>query len=161
MRVLHYEPAIRLELGGVVRAVLDIATQQSRGNADVTLATHDATDVPPDFPGEVLVLPGPGPLVVSGPEWPKPKWSLLSRTPSICMACGRWQISSGRNWPRRPIAHISSALMACWTIGAWTKRGSRRGSFCSWGGRSGSSKLVASTSRQPPSNSNPENGLRR
>ena len=56
MRVLHYEPAIRLELGGVVRAVLDIATQQSRGGADVTLATHDAIDVPPDFPGEILVL---------------------------------------------------------------------------------------------------------
>ena len=62
MRVLHYEPAIRLELGGVVRAVLDIATEQARCGADVTLATHDATDVPPDFPGEVLVLPGPGPL---------------------------------------------------------------------------------------------------
>ena len=47
MRVLHYE-LHPTELGGVV-AVLDIATQQSRGNADVTLATHDATDVPPDF----------------------------------------------------------------------------------------------------------------
>ncbi|MEC8092891.1 MAG: glycosyltransferase [Planctomycetota bacterium] len=73
MRVLHYEPAIRLELGGVVRAVLDIATQQSRGNADVTLATHDATDVPPDFPGEVLVLPGPGPLGRLGPGVAKAK----------------------------------------------------------------------------------------
>ena len=73
MRVLHYEPAIRLELGGVVRAVLDIATQQSRGGADVTLATHDATDVPPDFPGEVLVLPGPGPLGRLGPGVAKAK----------------------------------------------------------------------------------------
>ena len=29
MRILHYEPAIRLELGGVVRAVLDIAAEQA------------------------------------------------------------------------------------------------------------------------------------
>ena len=42
MRVLHYEPAIRLELGGVVRAVLDIAAEQAKAGANVTLVTHDA-----------------------------------------------------------------------------------------------------------------------
>lgn len=60
MRILHYEPAIRLELGGVVRAVLDIAAEQAKAGANVTLVTHDAKDVPSDFPGKVKVIPGPG-----------------------------------------------------------------------------------------------------
>ena len=60
MRVLHYEPAIRLELGGVVRAVLDIAAEQAKAGANITLVTHDAKDVPSDFPGTVKVIPGPG-----------------------------------------------------------------------------------------------------
>ena len=67
MRVLHYEPAIRLELGGVVRAVLDIASEQAHAGADVTLVTHDATDIPNNFPGEIKVIPGPGILGRLGP----------------------------------------------------------------------------------------------
>lgn len=67
MRILHYEPAIRLELGGVVRAVLDIAAEQAKAGAKVTLVTHEAKDVPTDFPGEVRVIPGPGILGRLGP----------------------------------------------------------------------------------------------
>lgn len=46
MRVLHYIDAVRLERGGVVRAVLDLTAQLAKSGAEVTLLTGDATDVP-------------------------------------------------------------------------------------------------------------------
>lgn len=46
MKILHYKPTIRLEEGGVVRAVLDLCTEMAGAGHDVTLATSDATDVP-------------------------------------------------------------------------------------------------------------------
>jgi len=92
MRVLHYEPAIRLELGGVVRAVLDIATEQARCGVDVTLATHDATDVPADFPGNVLVLPGPGPLGRLGPGSAKAA-PVVSRMDAVHLH-GMWSLAN-------------------------------------------------------------------
>lgn len=49
LRVLHYLQAVRLEHGGVVRAVLDLcATLASRGH-EVVLATSDAKDAPPEW----------------------------------------------------------------------------------------------------------------
>ncbi len=55
MRILHFLKAIRFEDGGVVRAVLDMAKYQARAGADVTLATCDTKDVPPEWK-----TPGPG-----------------------------------------------------------------------------------------------------
>ena len=61
MRVLHYEPAIRLELGGVVRAVLDIAAENKHKAGSQRHPGHPRRkDVPSDFPWKVLVIPGPG-----------------------------------------------------------------------------------------------------
>lgn len=63
MKILHYKPTIRLEEGGVVRAVLDLCAEMARAGHEVTLATGDATDVPADWkagePGcpSVLTVP--------------------------------------------------------------------------------------------------------
>lgn len=46
MRVLHYIDEVRLERGGVVRAVLDLTAELAKAGAEVTLLTGDATDVP-------------------------------------------------------------------------------------------------------------------
>ncbi len=46
MKILHYKPTIRLEEGGVVRAVLDLCTEMANAGHEVTLATGDATDAP-------------------------------------------------------------------------------------------------------------------
>ena len=63
MRIVHYTPVIRLEEGGVVRAVLDLATGLARQGHEVTVATCDATDAPDAFNGgdhpSILELPGP------------------------------------------------------------------------------------------------------
>lgn len=70
MRILHYLKAIRLEDGGVVRAVLDMAKYQARSGADVTLATCDPKDLPaawrspgPGLP-KVQVIAPPGRLAI-------------------------------------------------------------------------------------------------
>jgi glycosyltransferase involved in cell wall biosynthesis len=52
MRITHYLQAIRLEDGGVVRAVLDMCTYQARAGHDVTLLTCDPKDAP-WTPGQV------------------------------------------------------------------------------------------------------------
>jgi glycosyltransferase involved in cell wall biosynthesis len=49
LRVLHYIDVLRLEAGGVVRAVLDLTAELARAGAQVTLATGDATDAPPEW----------------------------------------------------------------------------------------------------------------
>jgi glycosyltransferase involved in cell wall biosynthesis len=51
MRILHYLQAIRLEDGGVVRAVLDMCTYQARAGHEVVLATCDGKDVPAAWRG--------------------------------------------------------------------------------------------------------------
>lgn len=65
MRVVHYLDRFRLELGGVVRAVLDLSAATARAGDDVVVLTHDAHDVPPEwreggagFP-RVRALPAP------------------------------------------------------------------------------------------------------
>ena len=95
MRVLHYEPAIRLELGGVVRAVLDIAAEQAKAGANVTLVTHDAKDVPSDFPGTVKVIPGPGILGRLGSAPLQPDHSVNKTMSSIFMALVSGQSAVG------------------------------------------------------------------
>lgn len=68
MRILHYLKAIRLEDGGVVRAVLDMCTYQAKAGHEVTLATCDGKDVPAEWKREgggvprVKMLPMPGRL---------------------------------------------------------------------------------------------------
>lgn len=47
MHVIHYNEVLRLEAGGIVRAVLDLASEQAKAGARVTLVTGDATDAPP------------------------------------------------------------------------------------------------------------------
>lgn len=46
IRIVHYVHALRLELGGVVRAVLDLAACASATGADVTILTQDDHDTP-------------------------------------------------------------------------------------------------------------------
>jgi glycosyltransferase involved in cell wall biosynthesis len=51
MRIIHYSPGMRLDLGGVVRAVLDeCAVLSSRGH-EVILVAYEAPDVPADWDG--------------------------------------------------------------------------------------------------------------
>jgi glycosyltransferase involved in cell wall biosynthesis len=51
MRIVHYSPGMRLELGGVVRAVLDWCSVLSTRGHEVILAAYDAPDVPADWDG--------------------------------------------------------------------------------------------------------------
>lgn len=46
MKILHYKSTIRLEEGGVVRAVLDLCAEFARAGHEVTLGTFDPRDVP-------------------------------------------------------------------------------------------------------------------
>jgi glycosyltransferase involved in cell wall biosynthesis len=62
LRIIHYSPGIRLELGGVVRAVLDWCTILKNHGHDVVLATFDSPDIPADWNGAadkptVVMLP--------------------------------------------------------------------------------------------------------
>ena len=63
MKIVHYTPAIRLEKGGIVRAVLDLATLLAEHGHRVTLATSDVTDVPGNWSGDGCpsVMPWPTP----------------------------------------------------------------------------------------------------
>ena len=99
MRVLHYEPAIRLELGGVVRAVLDIAAEQAKAGANVTLVTHDAKDVPSDFLERSKSFRAPGFLAGLAPAPLQPDHSVNKTMSSIFMALGLWPICSGLKSP--------------------------------------------------------------
>ena len=99
MRVLHYEPAIRLELGGV-NAVLDIAAEQAKAGANVTLVTHDAKDVPSDFlNGQSHSKPRDFGRLGSGPL--QPDHFVNKAMSSIFMEVVSGQSAVGRN--RRPI----------------------------------------------------------
>jgi glycosyltransferase involved in cell wall biosynthesis len=51
MRIVHYSPGMRLELGGVVRAVLDWCSVLSARGHEVILAGYKMDDVPPDWNG--------------------------------------------------------------------------------------------------------------
>jgi glycosyltransferase involved in cell wall biosynthesis len=46
MKILHYKPTIRLEEGGVVRAVLDMCTEMAGAGHSVVLASADPADAP-------------------------------------------------------------------------------------------------------------------
>ncbi|MEM9185518.1 MAG: glycosyltransferase [Planctomycetota bacterium] len=47
LRCVHYLDAVRLEEGGVVRAVLDLTAAVAASGVSVTLLTTDSTDIPP------------------------------------------------------------------------------------------------------------------
>lgn len=51
MKILQFKPTVRLESGGVTRAVLDLAAALAARGHEVCLATADATDVPADWDG--------------------------------------------------------------------------------------------------------------
>jgi glycosyltransferase involved in cell wall biosynthesis len=77
-RIVHYCPGIRLELGGVVRAVLDwCSVLAARGN-EVILATHDSPDVPAGWTGAAGL-----PRVVQLPLPSKPNWFVSSEAVKI------------------------------------------------------------------------------
>jgi len=50
MKILHYLKTMRLEEGGVVRAVLDFCTALAGAGHDIVLMTFDDLDVPKDWP---------------------------------------------------------------------------------------------------------------
>jgi glycosyltransferase involved in cell wall biosynthesis len=52
LRIIHYSPGIKLELGGVVRSVLDLCTAMAARGHDVTLVTFKSPDVPADWNGQ-------------------------------------------------------------------------------------------------------------
>lgn len=66
MRIVHHHRAIRLESGGVVRAVLDLSGALAAAGHEVVLATSDDSDAPEAWragePGHprVVRLPAPG-----------------------------------------------------------------------------------------------------
>lgn len=64
MKIVHYLPRMRLEEGGVVRAVLDLTAQMAARGHTVTLVTIDDHDVPAEWPrldsGAVGAPPRPG-----------------------------------------------------------------------------------------------------
>lgn len=49
MKVVHYLTRVRLEEGGVVRAVLDLCAAFARAGHEVVLATHDDSDAPSEW----------------------------------------------------------------------------------------------------------------
>lgn len=57
MKILHYLNETRLELGGVVRAVLDICALLAERGHDVTLATYDPQDIPEAWRGSEADTP--------------------------------------------------------------------------------------------------------
>jgi hypothetical protein len=49
LRLVHYVPGIRLEQGGVVRAILDWCTVFAARGHQVTLLTYQGNDVPREW----------------------------------------------------------------------------------------------------------------
>lgn len=67
LRILHYLPRIRLEEGGVVRAVLDLCSLLAEHGHAVDLLTHDAADAPQAWTGgdrapQIRLIEPRGPL---------------------------------------------------------------------------------------------------
>ncbi|RNC80347.1 MAG: glycosyltransferase [Phycisphaera sp.] len=57
LKVTHFTGPIRLELGGVVRAVLDMTLALAQAGHDVVIVTWDKTDVPEDWRNGKLGVP--------------------------------------------------------------------------------------------------------
>jgi glycosyltransferase involved in cell wall biosynthesis len=70
LRILHYIPGIRLEQGGVVRAVLDWCAVFARRDHQMSLVAYEGQDIPRDWLGrhgkpgvpEAFVIPAPMPV---------------------------------------------------------------------------------------------------
>lgn len=71
MKICHYLKDVRLELGGVVRAVLDIAGPLAAAGHDVTLITTDDTDASWDQQGPHPKVLRVGPASKPGRRLPK------------------------------------------------------------------------------------------
>jgi glycosyltransferase involved in cell wall biosynthesis len=86
LKIAHISGPVRLELGGVVRAILDMAIAQAKAGHDVIVATWDRTDIPDDWvPGKlgvprVIEIPRPTKLG----KLSKNAESTLSRTIKSC-----------------------------------------------------------------------------
>ena len=74
IRCVHYLPEIRLEQGGVTRAVLDFCEGFAGAGHEVTLVTGDATDVPAAWQAGGAGLPR-----VRVIDRPRGRWQLLPR----------------------------------------------------------------------------------
>jgi glycosyltransferase involved in cell wall biosynthesis len=74
IRCVHYLPEIRLEQGGVTRAVLDFCGVFAGAGHEVTLVTGDATDVPAAWQAGGAGLPR-----VRVIDRPRGRWQLLPR----------------------------------------------------------------------------------
>ena len=76
MKILHYLKTMRLEEGGVVRAVLDFCTALAGAGHDIVLMTFDDLDVPKDWPrvdaASAWTHPSDKPRVVVLPRPSKP-----------------------------------------------------------------------------------------
>lgn len=84
LKITHLSGPIRLELGGVVRAVLDMSLALAQAGHDVVLMTWDRTDVPDDWrPGKKGV-----PRVVEI-ERPAGMGRLTKRSAEIAARCVR------------------------------------------------------------------------
>ncbi len=62
LRIIHYFPGIRLELGGPVRVVLDLCNVLSARGHEPIVVTYDSPDIPPDWntpgkPQTILIPP--------------------------------------------------------------------------------------------------------
>ncbi len=69
MRILHFHKSLRLEHGGVVRAVLDLCPALATAGHEVVLASPDPHDVPAEWDGRTgrpRVAPCPGRLGPGG-----------------------------------------------------------------------------------------------
>lgn len=75
MRIVHYLSTIRLESGGVIRAVLDMSEQFTARGHDVTLLTFDHADVPASW-----VAGGPGLPCVQKLAGRYSQWAGLTRS---------------------------------------------------------------------------------
>src|SRR5213593_666988 len=70
LRIVHYVPGIRLEQGGVVRAILDWCTVFAFRGHEMTLIAYQGNDIPREWfeghPGNPVAEVVPPPLAVPG-----------------------------------------------------------------------------------------------
>ncbi len=142
LNIVHYCPGIRLEAGGVVRAVLDwCALLAQRGNR-ITLATHNSPDIPPDWNGAagkpaVVRLPAPAnPNQFVGAAAVR-SWENLLTGDVVAHLHTPWTLSNmqmARAARRRKVPYIVSihGMLDDWSM---RQRGLKKRTFLALGGR--------------------------
>lgn len=136
LRIVQFLGQVRLEHGGVVRAVLDLCRVMAARGHQVTLATYDPKDVPPgwntDAPGRPAVrLTPPPPLLPMGPLsiGAAPQIDELIARTDVLHLHGLWDLPS-LSWAaaarRRGVAYVVSlhGMLDEWSMaqGALKKR---------------------------------------